>query len=35
MPEFNTYIDVDVDEFWMECSIGEKEEFIEKLYNRL
>ena len=33
MPEFVS--NVDVDEFWYACSIGEKEELIEKLYNRL
>jgi hypothetical protein len=31
MPEFNTYVDVDVDEFWIECSIGEKEALINLL----
>ena len=29
MPEFETYVDVDVDEFWSSCSTREKEEFID------
>ena len=31
MPEFDTYVDVDVDEFWSACSKREKEEFIDML----
>ena len=31
MPEFDTYVDVDVDEFWSECSTREKEELIDML----
>jgi hypothetical protein len=31
MPEFETYVDVDVDEFWSSCSRREKEEFIDML----
>jgi len=31
MPEFETYVDVDVDEFWFECSTREKEELIDML----
>jgi hypothetical protein len=31
MPEFDTYVDVDVDEFWTECSKREKEELIDIL----
>ena len=31
MPEFETYVDVDVDDFWYECSTREKEEFIDML----
>ena len=29
MPEFNTEIDISVDEFWNECSIWEREELAE------
>ena len=29
MPEFETYVDVEVDEFWSMCSLREKDEFIE------
>jgi hypothetical protein len=31
MPEFETYVDVDVDEFWFECSTREKEKLIDML----
>jgi hypothetical protein len=31
MPEFETYVDVDVDEFWSLCSTREKEELIDML----
>jgi hypothetical protein len=31
MPEFETYVDVEVDEFWFECSTREKEELIDML----
>jgi hypothetical protein len=31
MPEFETYVDVDVDEFWSSCSTREKESFIDML----
>jgi len=31
MPEFETYVDVDVDEFWSACSTREKESFIDML----
>lgn len=31
MPEFVSDVDVDVDEFWSVCSIGEKEELIDIL----
>jgi len=31
MPEFETYVDVDVDDFWYECSTREKEELIDML----
>jgi hypothetical protein len=31
MPEFETYVDVDVDEFFYECSSREKEELIDIL----
>jgi hypothetical protein len=31
MPEFDTYVDVDVDEFWSACSTIEKEELIDVL----
>lgn len=31
MPEFQTYVDVDVDDFWYECSTREKEELIDAL----
>lgn len=31
MPEFETYVDVDVDDFWTECSKREKEELIDLL----
>ena len=31
MPEFQTYVDVDVDDFWSECSKREKEELIKIL----
>jgi hypothetical protein len=31
MPEFDTYVDVDVDEFFYECSSREKEELIDIL----
>lgn len=31
MPEFETYVDVDVDEFWNSCSRREKDEFIDML----
>jgi hypothetical protein len=31
MPEFETYVDVDVDDFLSECSSREKEELIDAL----
>lgn len=31
MPEFETYVDVDVDEFWSMCSRREKESLIDSL----
>jgi|688.fasta_scaffold05049_35 hypothetical protein len=31
MPEFETYVDVDVDDFLSECSLREKEELIDAL----
>lgn len=31
MPEFESYIDIEVDEFWSSCSIGEKEELVDML----
>lgn len=31
MPEFETYVDVDVDDFLSECSKKEKEELIDAL----
>lgn len=31
MPEFETYVDVDVDEFWSMCSTREKESFVDLL----
>lgn len=31
MPEFETYVDVEVDEFWSTCSNREKEELIDIL----
>ena len=31
MPEFETYVDVDVDEFWSSCSTREKERLIDNL----
>ena len=31
MPEFETYVDVDVDEFWTSCSTREKESLIDML----
>jgi hypothetical protein len=31
MPEFETYVDVDVDEFWSVCSTREKESLIDML----
>ena len=31
MPEFETFVDVEVDEFWSMCSSREKEEFIDIL----
>jgi len=31
MPEFETYVDVDVDEFWSLCSKKEKDELIDYL----
>ena len=31
MPEFDSYVDVDVDEFWSACSTREKEELIDVL----
>ena len=31
MPEFETYVDVEVDEFWSMCSNREKEELIDML----
>lgn len=31
MPEFETYVDVEVDEFWSSCSTREKEELIDML----
>ncbi len=31
MLEFETYVDVDVDEFWSSCSQREKEHFIDML----
>jgi hypothetical protein len=31
MPEFDTYVDVDVDEFWSACSRREKESLIDML----
>ena len=31
MPEFETYVDVDVDEFWSMCSTREKESLIDSL----
>jgi hypothetical protein len=31
MPEFNTYVDVDVFEIWDSCSRREKEELIDLL----
>ena len=31
MPEFDTYVVVEVDEFWSECSTREKEELIDML----
>ena len=31
MPEFDTYVDVEVDEFWSHCSTREKEELIDML----
>lgn len=31
MPEFETYVDVDVDDFLSECSPREKEELIDAL----
>ena len=29
MPEFNTYVDVDVYEIWDSCSISEKNELVD------
>ncbi len=29
MPEFETYVDVDVDEYWNICSKREKDELID------
>ena len=31
MPEFETYVDVEVDEIWSMCSTREKEELIDML----
>ena len=31
MPEFETYVEVEVDEFWSLCSTREKEELIDML----
>ena len=31
MPEFDSYVDVDVDEFWSACSTRKKEELIDVL----
>lgn len=31
MPEFESYVDVEVDEFWSYCSTREKEELIDML----
>ena len=31
MPEFNTYVDVDVYEIWDSCSRSEKEELVDLL----
>jgi hypothetical protein len=31
MPEFETYVDVDVDDFWFACRTKEKEELIDLL----
>ena len=31
MPEFETYVDVDVDDFWSACRTREKEELIDLL----
>ena len=31
MPDFSTEIDIDVDEFWDECSRSEKNELIDLL----
>ena len=31
MPEFETYVDVDVDDFWFACRTREKEELIDLL----
>ena len=31
MPEFETYVDVDVDEFWSLCSTREKQSLIDML----
>jgi hypothetical protein len=31
MPDFSTEIDIDVDEFWDECSKSEKKELIDLL----
>ena len=34
MPDFSTEIDIDVDEFWDECSRHEKQELIDELVSR-
>ena len=33
MPEFETYVDVDVDEYWNICSRREKDELIDLIEN--
>lgn len=34
MPEFSTEIDIDVDEYWYECSKREKDELIDLLVDK-
>jgi hypothetical protein len=31
MPEFYNYVDVEVDEFWDECSTSEKEALVNRM----